>query len=474
MQSFLKNTALYLFPFLVFSTSSQAVDKVLLIGVSEYQSKKINNLPGISLDLNMMHKTVQRLGFDQQNIQSLEKKQATYANIKQKITGWLTRNVYANDRVLIYFSGHGSRIPDINGDEADKMDEVLVPYDARIKRVAGENYNTLERVILDDDLSQWLAKIPSKSVYVFVDACNSGTAYKGISNQSSVKYLNYPKGMHRLMLKSSNVDSNLVETNKADLSNVVFLSAAQDDEFALATSKGSVFTLGLEQTVREALINNKEQLTPIKLQKKITHFIKTKISNGEIKGTLHHPQLMASSRLKARSLFPISKPNSNSNSNQNSNQNQNPLDRLYVKGKTLKITALNLPIKIGDAMVIEFEIKESNWYLNIVSIGSDGEKSVLFPNAFDKNNQIPRGRFRLPTPKMNFELRATEPKGNSYIYAFLTRKKLNFYQQFINDSSANGQMEADFASLSARSTRNIVAVAKKSIYYAGKLTINIQ
>jgi len=33
------------------------------------------------------------------------------------------------DSVFLHYSGHGSSVPDDNGDEADGMDEVLVPLD---------------------------------------------------------------------------------------------------------------------------------------------------------------------------------------------------------------------------------------------------------------------------------------------------------------------------------------------------------
>ncbi len=478
MQSLLKKpSCLLLLSSLLVSSNSQAVDKALLIGVSEYQSNQINNLPGILLDLDMMYSTAQRLGFSQQNIQRLDKKQATYANIKQKITHWLTQNVNANDRILIYFSGHGSHIPDKNGDEIDHADEVLVPYDAQIKHVMGESYQTLEKVIIDDDLNQWLAQIPSHHIYMFVDACNSGTAFKGLNNQSlnlsqtpQVKYLSYPKMMTRLTLRNNRTGTDFAD-KQHPLSRVVFLAATKDDEFALATQKGSLFTLGLEQSIRTALVN-KQSLTPKQLQNKVTKFIENKVISGEAKGAVYHPQLMATAKLKQKSIFPQQTIQNSVNVSQK--VALQTLDKLFYKGRKLTMTAVNSTLKLDDTLLLDLNLIPNKWYLNIVYVGTDGEQKVLFPNAEEPNNQMSAGKMRFPTQQMSFDISATLPTGNSYIYAFLTRQRLNFYESSIDGFGANGEMANLLSGLSARSTRNLAVTAKKSRYYAGKLIVKVQ
>jgi hypothetical protein len=66
---------------------------------------------------------------------------------------------------LIHYSGHGTSVPDTNGDEADGMDECLVPSD----------YNS-NGVITDDVLHELLTKFNRETRVVFVcDACHSGT-----------------------------------------------------------------------------------------------------------------------------------------------------------------------------------------------------------------------------------------------------------------------------------------------------------
>lgn len=69
--------------------------------------------------------------------------------------------------LIVHYSGHGSRIRDINRDESDRFDEVLVPAD-----YANAGF------ITDDWLqSQFVKKLPnSLKVVCIFDCCHSGTA----------------------------------------------------------------------------------------------------------------------------------------------------------------------------------------------------------------------------------------------------------------------------------------------------------
>jgi hypothetical protein len=63
----------------------------------------------------------------------------------------------------IHYSGHGSQIRDTNGDELDKIDEVIIPLD----------YQT-NGVITDDELLNIIKTIKCRTILLF-DSCHSGT-----------------------------------------------------------------------------------------------------------------------------------------------------------------------------------------------------------------------------------------------------------------------------------------------------------
>lgn len=76
-------------------------------------------------------------------------------------------NLILSDATDLYFhySGHGSQVKDVNGDEADKMDECLVPIDYE-----------KNGIILDDELKGILQCLNSdKKLTIVLDCCHSGS-----------------------------------------------------------------------------------------------------------------------------------------------------------------------------------------------------------------------------------------------------------------------------------------------------------
>ena len=77
----------------------------------------------------MMRDAAQLLGFREGNIRTLLDRQGALAGFRREVQR-LAENSYADDdRVLIYFNGHGTHVPDDNGDEPDEWDEMLMLHD---------------------------------------------------------------------------------------------------------------------------------------------------------------------------------------------------------------------------------------------------------------------------------------------------------------------------------------------------------
>lgn len=101
-------------------------------------------------------------GFDQASL--ILDGDATKANMMEAMRAAIAPAKYG-DLVLVTYSGHGSWIPDMDGDEPDGRDEVLVPHD----------YDS-GGVISDDDLLTLFASRARGVRLVLVsDSCHSGS-----------------------------------------------------------------------------------------------------------------------------------------------------------------------------------------------------------------------------------------------------------------------------------------------------------
>lgn len=105
------------------------------------------------------------------------------AQMQDALANWLPSQVGPGDAIFVYYSGHGTSVKDLDGDESDGIDEALVPTDYAPAPV-GDWGEARRRLILDDDLHAWVKsaadKGAAKTVLVF-DACHSGTAQRGLS-----------------------------------------------------------------------------------------------------------------------------------------------------------------------------------------------------------------------------------------------------------------------------------------------------
>lgn len=147
----------------------------LIIAIANYPEESGWNSIHSNNDLQLLLPQFKRLNFQ---IDSLTDEQATKKNILQALQR-LIKQLKSGDNVCLHFSCHGQQMEDDNGDEADGLDEALIPYDARLtyQKEVYEGKNHLR----DDELEKLLISIrqktgPNGSVLVTFDACHSGTA----------------------------------------------------------------------------------------------------------------------------------------------------------------------------------------------------------------------------------------------------------------------------------------------------------
>jgi hypothetical protein len=152
------------------SSKEQGVKRALLIGINKYEA--VPKLQGSLNDIETMRQVlITRWGFPENHIALLTNEAATRAGMLAAMEQ-LVKEAGPNDTVYFHFSGHGSQVEDTNGDEKDDgLDETLVPQDGRTGDV---------RDITDDELDAIFARLRSKTAFIVLDSCHSGTATRSL------------------------------------------------------------------------------------------------------------------------------------------------------------------------------------------------------------------------------------------------------------------------------------------------------
>ncbi|MFK5892482.1 MAG: caspase family protein [Pseudomonadota bacterium] len=474
----MKNFYFFIFLFIITYNVSlaHADDRALLIGVEEYKNN-IKNLPGVILDIETMRDSAQILGFKDENIKILLNEQVTLKNLTKTIKTWLIDGTSVDDRVLIYFSGHGSRIPDLNNDETDGADEVLVLYDSVV--VKENQQTTLKNVLLDDEFSLYLQQIKSHDLMLLVDACNSGTIYRALSSSTEKaygKFFNY-EGMPqsdlpqttRSHIKSleNNVPlmdiANNTVMQKADGFRFVAITAAGDDELALATKNGSIFTQGVHFYLKQAAINQ-QQLTPKQLIDKVALYIEEKVEQEKL-GAVFQPQLAGNTQLSNKAINFVDAPLAR--------VNWNRLEALDTSVKKLIIHSSKKKLTLGENISLDIEIPHQG-YLNVITVGPDDSVFILYPNPWEVKNLVYPGVIHLPTTKMDFEIKLTEPLGKNLMLAVLTTEPVNLYHQTIKGRDKSGRMFSSLKVLARSNKTSLSQQSNKPSYLSGRLVVEVE
>ena len=447
--------------YLAMVSGARGEDRALLVGVGRYAHFD-DKLNGVSLDIHMMREFAQLLGFKPGAIKVLEHESASSAKVYSVVEDWLINGVGPNDRVLFYFSGHGSQIPDEDNDEKDDFDEVLLLYDVALKQQ--DRRQTLTGVLLDDDFNTMLARMQSRNILVLLDACHSGSATRNLKlnprsiavNEAQVKFFAYSPtveaagGRGRFDVMEPRATS---EVND----NYVAITACRDNEKTIATAQGSIFTLGLRQTVRAAAVAG-INLTPEGLKRQTTLFIRDQIQSVAI---AFHPQIAGSVALQQRPLKLVSPL-------EGGGFISREMEKLvYKSSQTLWVKLNKSCFESGDALEISLWIPEPG-YLNIISVNVEDQATVLFPNQYHPGSNVNRGKLTIPGDHMEFEMVADGKTGPYQITAFLTRSPVNAYEKGFKTAVDM------IARLSTQSSRSLILRKKQGWLAAGRITADIR
>eukprot|EP01060_Flectonema_neradi_P011461 TRINITY_DN18535_c0_g1_i1.p1 TRINITY_DN18535_c0_g1~~TRINITY_DN18535_c0_g1_i1.p1 ORF type:complete len:486 (+),score=89.09 TRINITY_DN18535_c0_g1_i1:163-1620(+) len=99
------------------------------------------------------------------NLQEVVNGLPTRQNIMEGMA-WLVQDAVPGDTLFLSYSGHGSQVPDKNGDEEDGFDETLVPVD----------FKSAGQIVDDEIFSTLVAPLPAGvRLTAVMDCCHSGT-----------------------------------------------------------------------------------------------------------------------------------------------------------------------------------------------------------------------------------------------------------------------------------------------------------
>ncbi len=473
---------------LVGASWAGAENRALIVGVGQYRQPGAN-LPGIEKDVALMTEAARRMGFADSQIKVLMDADATLENIDHAFATWLVDGVTAKDRVLFYFSGHGSFIPDTSGDEADGTDEVLLPHDFRVGR------GTLENTLVDDDLGVMLDRIPTRNVYVFLDACHSGTATRGLGDGEYVaKSFDYP-GMP-VPKPVAGATRGLTPMRDATAETHVVLTAATEQERAQASKRGSLFTLAVLDAVSRAAEESRP-LTPKDVRESADKFISTVLAIRP--ALIHHPTAYGDSALLSKNLLegpraapapaapvapapatatnaapaPAVKPDASrpAPAAHQPPPSQPPapkppapaappppaataasaagtgavgtvwsqLESVAKRANyPVKVTPHKTAFHVGEQLVIDVDVA-ADGYLNVLDVGAgDGTAVVLYPNKYHPDNAVKAGqKLTIPPAGAAYSLPAGLPAGQGeqqqLIVVLHTKQKLSAYEAGAGD-----------------------------------------
>lgn len=200
----------------------------------------VGPLSSCELDAANMQKLAKRQKF---KTKILKTKRATTDNVIEEIRS-ASKKLVAGDTFLLSYSGHGSQVEDLSGDEWDGEDETWCLYD---------------RMFLDDEQRELYAEFArGVNIVVLSDCCHSGSSTRSGESSVAVESEFHGRGEPRKMEERTAL--NVYRGRKKEYDQIqrslkspppklkasrILFSACQDDQTAMGYSDGGAFTVAL-------------------------------------------------------------------------------------------------------------------------------------------------------------------------------------------------------------------------------------
>jgi hypothetical protein len=202
---------------------------------------------------------------------------ATYAKVKAAFAA-MAIIAKPNDVVVIQYSGHGSQVADLNGDEPDKLDETWCLFNKQV---------------IDDEINQWLQLFRAGvKIVVLSDSCHSASVAKLAPVRVVKKEGAFWEFLGKLVTSPvvSAIVTAAIQRRDGSMPNwykalpipvmaidkikasVLLIGGCQDRQTSTSTGKGGVFT--------NALVKELSYLTPNSLGTMFKNIVKECVKNS--------------------------------------------------------------------------------------------------------------------------------------------------------------------------------------------------
>lgn len=414
--------------------AARAADRALVVGVEKYADSRVPETPGCVQDaLRTAEFLTSRYGFAASSVKVLTNEQATSADIVREFRGWLVEGTQPGDRVFFLYAGHGSQLPDDNGDEADGHDETIAPYDVNPETGAGQ--------VRDDAFDELIAQLSGRRAVLVFDSCHSGTIsreipkLKAFPRGGGARYLPRPDQFKELSSSApgtrqiggtaaytvapaprsrdlKRVGGFLDSSKVKKLSGVVVISAAAPTQRAYPLEVGAELRGALSYVFAEA--QRADAPTLRELRARVGARINELHATGKLDGD-QQPQfdVISTVALDDQPLFADAE-------TAPAIALTNPLSQMRVslstgEGKTV----------YRDGEKVTYRVTtDTGGYLYLLVFSRGDVATCLFPNDNDRDNQITPGTQTIPRAR-TYEFPVGAPFGRDVFVALVTKERIN-------------------------------------------------
>ncbi len=237
----------------------------LSVGVNRVDPKQYDGqwdgfLPCCEKDAQDVDNLLKSAGYDKRTL--LKTSKATRANVLKAIKS-ASKSLKKGDLFVIYYSGHGGQVADINGDEEDANDETWCLHDGQL---------------IDDEIYYSFSSFAEGvRILMISDSCHSGTVSKVAMLNSSETAGPLKKKLYKFMpeevvgkayLKKRELYDKVQMDDIMKISNpsnkdyahnirasVKLISGCQDNQYSQAGAINSVFTAMMFRVWRNGMFN---------------------------------------------------------------------------------------------------------------------------------------------------------------------------------------------------------------------------